>query len=177
MHNFCAFALDLCDRCAYYYGMSESRQDGQDGQAKEGKDSERAWTDQERACFDALVLGETMDSAARLMGLTYQGLYCRRQTDPQLDAQIKASNVAGRVRQAGRIAKALYAGAEKCGDDPRHTTAAIFALKNLDPQNWRDSHEISGPGGGAIPMQIVMFGTPPDDDTTDTDPGDAATGA
>ena len=152
---------------------------GQDGKAKEGKAFERAWTDQEHACFDALDRGETIDSAARLMGLTYQGLYCRRQTDSQLNAAIEQANERGRVRQAGRIATKLYAGAEKCADDPRFTTAAIFALKNLDPAHWRDSHEISGPGGGAIPMQIVMFGTPPGapDDTDETDPGPAAAGA
>jgi len=40
--------------------------------------------------------------------------------------------------------------------------------------------ELSGPGGGAIPLQIVMFGTPPEadpDPIDETDPGDAAAGA
>jgi len=40
--------------------------------------------------------------------------------------------------------------------------------------------ELSGPGGGAIPLQIVMFGTPPEadpDPLDETDPGDAAAGA
>ena len=155
-------------------GMSEP---GQDAQDKEGKVSERPWTPGELACFAALEAGETQDSAARLMGLTYQGLYCRRQTDQQLNAAVEAANVVGRVRQAGRIAKALYSGAEKCGEDARFTTAAIFALKNLDPQNFRDSHEISGPGGGAIPLQIIMFGEPPAQPDDETDPGDPAAGA
>ena len=35
--------------------------------------------------------------------------------------------------------------------------------------------EVSGPNGGAIPMQIVMFGEPQADDT-ETDPGDPAAG-
>jgi len=172
MHNFCAFALDLCNRCAYYSGM-EVQESG------DSENAERAWKPTEQAMLAALKNGETIDAAAVLMGISYSALYVRRQKDPVLDAAVKLANSCGRNRISERIAKHLYAGAEKCDEDPRFTTAAIFALKNLDPQNWRDSHEISGPGGGAIPMQIVMFGTPPDDDdgTTETDPGDAATGA
>lgn len=37
------------------------------------------------------------------------------------------------------------------------TTAAIFALKNMDPANWRDKQdlEINGDKGGAIKINIV----------------------
>ena len=51
--------------------------------------------------------------------------------------------------------------------------------KSYVPAN-RQHQEHSGPNGGAIPMQIVMFGTPipADADTDDeTDPGNPATGA
>lgn len=33
-------------------------------------------------------------------------------------------------------------------------TARIFALKNADPEGWRDRHEVSGPDGG--PLQVVV---------------------
>jgi len=140
----------------------------------------RPWTADEQAVFDALEGGECLETVGRLLGIGYSALYKRRQSDPQLDAAIMAATEQGRKTQAIRIAKSLYQGAEKCGDDSRFTTAAIFALKNLDPAHWRDSHEISGPGGGAIPIQIVMFGTPIEagaDSPDESDPGDAAAGA
>jgi len=148
--------------------------------SENSENSERAWTPEELAMLAALQDGETIDAAAVLMGISYSALYVRRQKDPALDAAVKQANALGRNRIAERIAKKLYSGADKCDVDPRFTTAAIFALKNLDPQNWRDTHEISGPGGGAIPMQIVMFGAPheAEPDTPDeTDPGVAAAGA
>lgn len=45
------------------------------------------------------------------------------------------------------------------------------------PQS-KGKQELSGPNGGAIPLQIVMFGTPPGAvDADETDPGDPAAGA
>lgn len=47
---------------------------------------------------------------------------------------------------------------------PPDTTAAIFWLKNRRPDLWRDKIEsqLSGPGGGAIPVKsIVEFIRPP----------------
>lgn len=41
---------------------------------------------------------------------------------------------------------------------PPDTTAAIFWLKNRQPGRWRDKqeHELSGPGGGAIPVETTV---------------------
>lgn len=38
---------------------------------------------------------------------------------------------------------------------PPDTTAAIFFLKNRDPEHWRDrqQHEVSGPEGGPVQME------------------------
>ena len=102
--------------------------------------------------------GETMEAAALAAGMSHDTLQRWRKADPPFDAAVGQARAAGRAARAEVIARALYAAAEKVADDPRFTTAAIFALKNLDPANWRDNHEISGPGGGAIPLQIVMFG-------------------
>lgn len=38
-----------------------------------------------------------------------------------------------------------------------HVTAAIFALKNAMPDEWRDRHEISGPDGGPIAVTVSRF--------------------
>ena len=48
---------------------------------------------------------------------------------------------------------------------PPDTTAAIFWLKNRRPDLWRDrvEQQLSGPGGGAIPIQsTVTFVRPPE---------------
>lgn len=38
-----------------------------------------------------------------------------------------------------------------------HVTAAIFALKNAMPDEWRDRHEVSGPDGGPIAVTVARF--------------------
>ena len=144
---------------------------------QESENSVRTWTVDETAFFAALRAGQTTDVAAGIMGLTYAGVYARRQKDSAFDAEAKAANAEGRRLIAAKIAKSLYSGAEKCDADPRFTTAAIFALKNLDPEHWRDQHDISGPGGTAIPITIIQFGQPDEAETHETDPGDSAAGA
>jgi len=116
-----------------------------------------------RAICEALEEGQTMESAARAGGIAYRTLFDWRRGDPRLDEQVKAASAVGRSVRAEKIARALYAGAEKCADDPRFTTCAIFALKNLDPAHWRDQHDISGPGGSPIAISIIQFGQPDDD--------------
>jgi len=122
------------------------------------ENSARTWTAEEAAFLDALRAGQTMESSAGILSLSYSGVFARRKRDPAFDAAVKDASTEGRKLQAAKIAKALYEGAEKMGQDPRFTTAAIFALKNLDPEHWRDQHDISGPGGASIPIQIVTFG-------------------
>ena len=39
---------------------------------------------------------------------------------------------------------------ERVAPSPQSVTAAIFWLKNRDPENWRDRVEHTGAGGGAI---------------------------
>jgi hypothetical protein len=39
---------------------------------------------------------------------------------------------------------------------PPDTTAAIFWLKNRNPDEWRDRHELTGPGGGGIQVQVIL---------------------
>lgn len=41
------------------------------------------------------------------------------------------------------------------GESSPKVTAAIFALKNAAPDEWREKHEISGPDGGPIVVQIA----------------------
>ena len=121
--------------------------------------------DARRAAAETVLLhlreGETMAAAALAAGMSHDTLTRWRKADAAFDAAAGEARAVGRATRAEVIARALYAAAEKVATDPRYTTAAIFALKNLDPVHWRDSHEISGLGGGAIPLQIVMFGTPP----------------
>jgi len=120
--------------------------------------------DARRAAAETVLLhlreGETMEAAALAAGMSHDTLQRWRKADPPFDAAVGQARAAGRAARAEVIARALYAAAEKVATDPRYTTAAIFALKNLDPVHWRDSHEISGPGGGAIPIQVVLFGVP-----------------
>lgn len=50
---------------------------------------------------------------------------------------------------------------------PPDTTAAIFWLKNRDPENWRDvkAQEISGPNGAPVQLtRIELVGVRPGDD-------------
>ena len=55
---------------------------------------------------------------------------------PTLDGKAEARRF-GRQRRAEELGQKLYEAAEKAAYDPRFTAAIIFALKNLDPENWR----------------------------------------
>jgi len=138
----------------------------------------RAWTPDELAIFTALAAGETVASAAAKGGLAERTYYDHKKADPEFAAACDQARRDGDDKRADELESVLHTGAGLAATDPRYTTQLIFALKNLRPKKWRDSHEISGPGGGAIPLQIIMFGEPPaQPDDTEPEPGDSAAGA
>ncbi len=61
-------------------------------------------------------------------------------------------SVAVKDGQAGRT-RCLEIGLFESEIGPR-VTAHIFALKNADPEGWRDRHEVTGADGG--PLQVVV---------------------
>lgn len=67
-----------------------------------------------------------------------------------------------RVGKMKRTA-ALERGMLAAGSGPA-VTARMFALKNADPEEWRDKreHEHSGPGGASLPAIMVHFVKPGD---------------
>lgn len=64
------------------------------------------------------------------------------------------------VNAAGEVTEVPYT--EHHAPD---TTAAIFWLKNRDPEHWRDvkAQEVSGPAGGPVPFTVIS-GVPRADD-------------
>ena len=130
------------------------------------------------AILAAIADGETVESAAAKGDIGATTFWNRRQADPEFAAAYEVAKLQGKRKRTAQLTKVLYEGAGKASEDPRFTTQLIFALKNIAPQEFRDVHEISGPGGGAIPLQVVMFGQPverePDQIET---PGTAAAGA
>lgn len=61
-------------------------------------------------------------------------------------------SVAVKDGQAGRT-RCLEQGLLESELGPK-TTAHIFALKNADPEGWRDRHEVTGADGG--PLQVIV---------------------
>ena len=78
-----------------------------------------------------------MRSAARRGGVSLRTLYTRLRADAAFAAQVADARWMGRKRRADELGKKLFEAAEKCADNPRFTTACIFALKNLAPEKWR----------------------------------------
>jgi len=108
--------------------------------------------------------GISINSACDVAGISPLTLWRRRREDAELEQRFCEAHAAGRALRADAIAAALFAGAEKVADDPRFTTAAIFALKNLDPGNWRDRSEIDHHHGGInIQINVVPYQPKPAD--------------
>jgi len=99
------------------------------------------------AILAALAEGQTMEAAAAAGGIGRTTLWGRCREDGAFAAHVAQARDEGRKLRADTIAAALFAGAEKVRDDPRFTTCAIFALKNLDPEHWRDAYDQRFSGG------------------------------
>ena len=100
--------------------------------------------------LEALRDGQTYESAAGASGMCLRTLELHRRENPQLDAACMEARLAGKQLIAGRIARSMYAGAEKVCDDPRYTGAACFALTNLAPDEFRNTQDIRVRGGLAV---------------------------
>ena len=82
-----------------------------------------------------------MRTAAHRGGISQRTLYDRLGQNADFAAEVAQARKIGRERRADELGEKLFESAEKCATDPRFTTACIFALKNLDPENWRDNYD------------------------------------
>lgn len=121
------------------------------------------------------ALGATDREIADFFEVATSTLYLWKHTHPEFSEALKA----GKAEADARVERSLYARAVGYEQDEvkifmpagaaepvyapyrakiaPDTTAAIFWLKNRDPENWRDkqSHEHSGPDGGPIQTEDV----------------------
>ena len=99
------------------------------------------------ALLVALYEQGTVSSAARKVGLSHSTVRNWRDRDAAFDAAIIQVD----EECIQRVERALYRDA-LAGD----TTAKIFYLKGKRPKVWHDRArlEVSGPGGGPVPVQV-----------------------
>ncbi|MFH0982781.1 MAG: hypothetical protein V2A79_14755 [Planctomycetota bacterium] len=108
--------------------------------------------EQKRAVCEALEQGETWPSAANKGGVSYRTVHRWCEDDEAFAAESHTARQQGRHLRAAVIEAALHEGAEKVATDPRYTGAAIFALKNTRPDEWRDEQHqhLSGANDGPV---------------------------
>lgn len=113
--------------------------------------------DEKKAVLGALEEGETWEAASLRSGYSYRTVHRWMDDDPDFAAAATKARKVGRSLRAGVIERALFAGAAQAAEDPRFTTAAIFALKNLRPDEWRDEQHqhVSGADGGPIQVDAA----------------------
>jgi hypothetical protein len=98
----------------------------------------------ELAVLAVLREGHTFASAAAVgMGASHDVLERRRKEKPEFDEACKLAQAVGKAKRLKNLTAVLYGAAGQAGEDPRFTTALIFALKNLDPENFRDRSDLN----------------------------------
>ncbi len=81
----------------------------------------------------------------------------RCRANPAYARAVAEARAEGRRTRAAQLERVLYQSAQKAADDPRYTTALIFALKNLDPEHFRDVHEQRiGPTADGQPIRFTF---------------------
>lgn len=107
--------------------------------------------------------------ACEKAGIARQTVYQRREKDSDFAAAWdNALEIAADVleREAWRRAvegwdEPVYQGKELVGTIRKYdSTLLIFLLKGIRPAKYRERHELSGPGGGAIPIKSETQLTP-----------------
>jgi hypothetical protein len=131
------------------------------------------------SAFQAAEYGCKVAAACEAGGVSARSYYFWHD-DPAFSAWWRDQSNRHFSLQLGRVHAATLKSAtvEDAPGDPR---AQKLFYERFDRDYCPGTrNQISGPGGGAIPIQIVMFGTPPGsavDDTNETEPGDSAAGA
>lgn len=81
------------------------------------------------------------------LGIGHDLFYKRKREMPEFSEALKKGKSKGLLEVTSAQFRSATSG---------NVTAQIFYLKNRDPENWRDRHEISGLGGGG-PIKLVEF--------------------
>ena len=130
------------------------------------------------SAFQAADYGCKVADACEAGGVSARAYYFWHD-DPAFSAWWKEQSNRHFALQIGRVQGAVLASATS--NAPGNPQAQkLFLERNDQDYCPKGRAEISGPGGGAIPLQIVMFGTPPAagaDSQDETNPGDSAAGA
>jgi len=95
------------------------------------------------AILESLRGGHTLAAAAAAGGLSSRALFNWRRRDREWSKQVEEARDLGRRRRTEELEDVLFQGAEKVLADPRYQTSIIFALRNLDPEHWRDGHDLN----------------------------------
>ena len=130
------------------------------------------------SAFQDADYGCRVSDACQVGGVTKQAYYLWH-NDPAFSKWWAQQAERHFSLQLGRVYGAAIRAAE--GEDLPGNSDRKLLLERFDRDYCpasRQHAELSGPGGGAIPIQVVMFGMPPDGaaDETETN-GDAAAGA
>lgn len=92
-----------------------------------------------------MAAGLSVTAAAAELGFHRDTIYEWAKQHPEFSDALKLA----RGKRVLCLEREMLAATE----GPR-VTARIFALKNADPDEWRDKHEHSGPDGG--PLKIIF---------------------
>lgn len=148
------------------------------------------WTPEKETEFLQAVVdhGGNITAAARSINVSHSEVYYRKKIDPAFAAALSEAVATGmevlesecrRRAFAGSDEPVFYQGGE-CGVVRRYSdTLAIFLLKGAMPDKYRErlSAEHSGPGGGPIRAEVVIYipdnGRDADNGSANDDPDSA----
>ena len=112
--------------------------------------------------------GRYICAAARKTGVNPSTVWDWRQDDEEFckafDAMrilVEQQIIAKLEAEADRrgfsgVVRGIYHKGERVAEEREYSdTLLIFRLKGLSPEKYRERHELSGPGGGAIPVKLV----------------------
>jgi len=98
------------------------------------------------AILEAMDSGYTLTAAAATINVHRQRVYEWVKTHPEFADAVKLGQAKRQLFLEGKLLNSA--------EGPK-VTAAIFALKNANPEEWRDKHEIDHSGQVAINFQTI----------------------